>query len=278
MKNQALFLVALAASSFSYAASDTRAAPLLPSASLVSAQIDDAVWSFKHSSMSNVLDNSTKAASLELLERARGELAIGHVKTAQELTRRASRPLADMSDTAIAGKHPDLGAKVGQLAATLESMIARAEQLAVEKSASGAFVSVARGALSEARKLAAANRAENAVELIRKASDSLNREVARLRSGDSYVLGVPAGQSEKEWSDGMRRFNERMELTRYLIIEAQAEGIDTAPLFAAMETADNAFDDATRSALSQQWSNAFKALDIAYLSLEDSWRQVGVEW
>jgi len=248
------------------------------SGSLVVSQIDDMEWSIRHSSVAQTLDATSRDKSLALLQRARAEVAEGNLRTAQELVRRAGRPLVEMAPTAMSGKHPSDLDYVVDIKATMASIIDTAEQIAIEKSASTDFVAAARAALREGEALAKAGRTEEANTVVTAAYGRLQAEVARLRSGDEFVLDVPKGFSDREWADALRRFDERMQLSRYLLIEAQSEGVDSTPLLSGIAAAETSLSEATRLALNDRWEQAYRSLDLAYLQMEASWKEVGVEW
>jgi len=249
-----------------------------PEAQKALAQIDDMEWSLRHSSVAAVLTPEQRERSLNLIGRARSEVGEGHWKTALELTRRAGRPLAEMAPTALGGKHPDARDRISDLKSTMASILDVAEGIAREKSQSTSFVDEARAALVRADQLATAGQVDAADAAIAAAYARLQGEVASLRSGDQFVLDVPKGFTQREWSDGIRRYDERIQLSRYLLIEAQAEGIDPAPLLDAMTAAEASLAQATRMALADRWDQAYRSLDVSYLQLEESWRRMGVDW
>lgn len=244
----------------------------------VASQIEDMEWSVRHSSVAQTLDAATRDRSLALLRQARAEVAAGNLRTAEELVRRAGRPLVEMAPSAMSGKHPNELHYVVDIKATMASIIDTAEQIAIEKSAPSDFVAAARAALREGDALAAAGQTEAANNVITAAYGRLQTEVARLRSGDEFILDVPKGFGDREWADAMRRFDDRIQLSRYLLIEAQAEGVDVAPLVSGMAAAETSLSEATRLALEDRWDQAYRSMNLAYLQLEESWKGLGVEW
>ena len=247
-------------------------------ASLVESQIADTEWSLKHSSVAGTIDKIVQDASLNLLARARSEMAAGNIRTAQELARRAARPLVEMAATAQAGKHPDQGEHLRDLIAATASIIDGAAKIASEKQSPAVFLSLSRESLREAQELAASGQPDAAKSLLLHVYSEVQSEVARLRAGDRLVIDLPAEGGERAWSDGVRRLDERRQLTDYLILEAESVGIDPSPLRAGIAAAELSANAAREMAREKRWDLALLALETAYLRHEDSWRAVGVEW
>lgn len=241
-------------------------------------QIAVTEWNLKHSSVSTTISHYVMDNSMQLLSRARVELASGNVRTAQELTRRAGRPLSEMDSTASRGKHPDALVHAQELRATLASIIDAAERVAAEKSAPSGFVATARKSLSEADSLLARQRPGQARELMEQAYLDTQQAIAELRRGDVFYIAAPSTLTAADWDDGLRRIDERRLITGYLLLEAHAEGIDIEPLQAGARDAEAAVADATRLAATQRWDQALQRLDSAYVTYEESWRAVGIEW
>jgi len=242
----------------------------------ISREIDVAEWSLKHSSISArisefVLDNSKQS-----LQRAREEVANGNLRTAREWVRRASQPLAQMNDTT--GKHPDPIAYKLEIRDTLHSLLPVAEQLAAEKSASMAFIADARQDIARSDALQQERRLDAAHEVIEKAYRRVQQHIADLRNGDVFYLPAPRTASAADWLDGLNRVEERRTISRYLLIEAQAEGKDLLTLESGLQMAEATVSEATRYALEKQWGRALEKLDLAYAQYETSWRAAGVDW
>jgi ribosomal protein L29 len=239
-------------------------------------EIDVSDWSLKHSSVSasiskNVLDNS-----MQSLQRAREELDNGNLRTAREWIRRASQPLAQMNNTT--GKHPDPVAYKLEIRDTLQSLLPVAEQIAAEKSASTAFIADARQDIARSDTLLQERRLDAAHEVLEEAYLRVQKHIADLRHGDTFYLPAPRTASAADWLDGLNRVEERRNISRYLLIEVQAEGNDLRTLESGLQMAEATVADATRYASEKQWGRALEKLDLAYAQYETSWRAAGVDW
>jgi hypothetical protein len=241
-------------------------------------EIDMAEWSLRHSSVSKAIPISVMDISITTLNRARQELAAGNVRTARELLQRASRPLSRMSHSAMEGRHPDEQSRMRETRETLESLIDAAERIAAEKNAPDEFIVAARQAVRQKDALLAAGQEEAAQEILKRAYAALSQRIAELRSGDSFYIAAPAGATDENWRDGLRRIDERREITRYILLEARAEGLDVAPLEQGAKSAEFLVSSATAYAGQRRWDLALATLDQAYIEYEQSWRAVGVEW
>ena len=241
-------------------------------------EIDEAAWSLKHSSMSTVLDVAVIDKSIAMLNKAREELATGHMRTAQDLVRRASLPLTQMSEAAMQGRHPDQHRQALETRETLSSLISAADKIAEEKGVTRDFVNAAKSEIQAADQLIANGNNEKALSLLRSAHLTVSQRLADLRSGDVFHIATPTGSSAKEWQDGLRRITERREISRYIEAEARWEGLDTRALERGTRAAEVLVDRASALAQKQRFAQALVHLDDAYALYEQSWRTVGVEW
>lgn len=255
---------------------------MAPTESAVATTVPDdiavAEWSLRNSSVSRTITSAVLDNSLLLLARARAELAAGNTRTAQELVRRASRPLSEMDSGASRGRHPDALRHVQELRATLVSIIDAAERIAAEKAAPAGFVAAARQSLQRADTLHGEGRTELARELMAQVYRETQQRIAELRQGDGFYIAAPNTHTAADWDDGLRRIDERRQITGYLLLEARAEGIDIAPLQAGAREAEATVAEAARLAEARRWDQALQRLDIAYARYEESWREVGIEW
>jgi len=242
----------------------------------ISHEIDVADWSLKHSSVSARISKNVLDSSMLSLQRAREELDNGNLRTAREWIRRASQPLAQMNDTT--GKHPDPVAYKLEIRDTLQSLLPVAEQVAAEKSASTAFIADARQDIARSDALLQERRLDAAHEVLEEAYRRVQQRIADLRHGDVFYLPAPRTASAADWLDGLNRVEERRTISRYLLIEAQAEGNDLQTLESGLQMAEATVTEATRYALEKQWGRALEKLDLAYAQYETSWRAAGVDW
>lgn len=242
------------------------------------AQINDTEWQLTRSSMATGLDRSVIDNSVLALRKAREEVSAGNLRTAEGLISRAALPLHQMSPQAMAGKHPNVLEWLAERRETLSSITDSGEQIALARKVSTDFASMARSAITHSHVLEQRGQAEKALEVLEQAYLSVQKKIATLRDGQSYYLAIADAPTDERWTDGLRRFDERKQLTEYLIIEAKADGIDAAPLLTGMRDAEQSKTMASKLANGQQWEQALKSLEVAYVKFEDSWRQVGLDW
>lgn len=235
-------------------------------------------WNLKNSSVASRLEKPTLDKALSLLANARHEIAAGKLNAAERLIDTAALPLHEMTPEAMAGRHPDTAALLAERSKTLASITEGAEEIAREKNASTDFAAQARAALARALALEQRGQLSKALAVVDEAYLVVQKQVARLRDGETYYLPIAKGPADAQWTDGLRRFEERKQLTEYLIQEADAGGLDTAPLLFGMRAADDSRRVATEQAQAKRWDLALQTLDQAYLSFEQSWKQVGLEW
>ena len=241
-------------------------------------QANEIEWSLKHSSMAERISINVMDKSISLLKKARAELAAGHKRTAEDLINLAATPLYEMSDAARNGRHPDHSAFLTEQRETLQALIEGTIPIARQKGASLAFAESAQQAVSRSLTLEKQGNIDEAQQVIAAAYTQIQKTVATLRNGDSVYLAIAELPPDRQWLDGLRRFEERRQLTEYLITEARAGGIDPSPLHSGLQSAELAKAAAVDWANDRHWDQAIKSLDLAYLKFEDSWRQVGLEW
>jgi hypothetical protein len=244
----------------------------------VAKAIEQAEWSFSRSSLAPVIEIGVMDKSRGFLERSRQELAQGNVRTARELVDRAMEPLAQMRSGAMAGKHPDQHQYKEGLRQTLLSLLPEAQRIAREKRVSDAFVADARAAVERSDALLAEGQAETARQTLMTVYETVQQRLAGLRSGDDFYLAIPQLPESEQWSDGLRRIEERRIISQYLLIEAKSSGLDVAALQSGIRGAEDTVADAEHLAAQSRWTPALERLELAYIQYEDSWRTAGVEW
>lgn len=244
----------------------------------ISHEIEVTAWSLRHSSVARTIAHNVMDNSMNSLQRAREELDNGNLRTAREWIRKASQPLVQMDEAAMAGKHPDPLAYKLEIRDTLQSLLTVAERIAAEKSAPGDFIAAARAALSRGDTLLESRQFEAARAVLENAYLDVQQRIAELRRGDSFYLAAPRTARAEDWLDGLRRIEERRAISRYLIIEAQSDGADILPLQSGLQLAEATVTQAEQLAQDKQWEHALDKLDTAYAQYEASWRSVGVDW
>lgn len=244
----------------------------------VSHEIDFTAWSLQHSSLSKTINKYVLDGSLSSLQRAQEELGLGNLRTAREWIRKASVPLVQMQEDAMAGKHPDPLAYKLEIRETLSSLLPVAEQIAAEKSSATDFIDAARSAMTKSDALLKTGQFDTARTLLEQTYAAVQQQIAELRRGDFFYLTATRTARPEDWLDGLNRIEERRAISQYLIIEAQSEGTDTLPLQSGLQLAEATVADAAQLALDKQWAQALEKLDLAYAQYETSWRAAGVDW
>lgn len=281
MKKLSGFAAALLFSTLAYAEAQNLKPPAsasTDSAAEVAKAIDLAEWSYERSSLSAIIELTVVDKALKTLERSRSELAQGNVRTARELADRAMAPLAEMRVDAMSGKHPDQRLYKEGLRQTLLSLLPEAQRIAREKRASDAFVAEARAAVERSDALLARGDGDAAGQALVAAYEAVQQRLAGLRSGDDFYLAIPQLPQTEQWSDGLRRIEERRIISQYLLIEAEQSGLDVAALQSGIRQAEETVAAAERLATQSRWATAMAQLELAYVQYEDSWRTAGVEW
>lgn len=248
------------------------------SASALANDIDMAEWSLRHSSVSKSIPLAVVDVSIATLSRARQELAAGNLRTARDILERASQPLSYMSAEAMAGRHPDEQSRIAETRQTLESIIDAAERIAFEKKEQDGFIARAREAVRQSDALLDAGQTQAADQVLQQAYKNVSLRIAEMRSGELFYIPAPSGMTDSDWRDGLRRIEERREITRYILLEARADGIDVAPLEQGSIKAEALVGSAAAYAGERRWDLALATLDRAYVEYEQSWRTVGVDW
>ena len=241
-------------------------------------QTNEIEWSLKHSSMAERIDKDVLDKSTSLIGQARLKISAGQLNAAEGLISQASTPLHVMSDSAMNGMHPDARGFLAEQRETLRALIEGTVLIARQKGVDLAFAESAQQAVSQSMVLERAGKMDDAQKIVTAAYVAIQKTVAQLRDGDYVYLAIADLPAERQWSDGLRRFDERRQLTEYLISDASAQGIDADTLHSGLQAAEQAKADGLYWANQKAWDRAVQSLDVAYLKFEDSWRTVGIEW
>ena len=260
------------------AAAPAPAGSTVPSAEQLTAQAMEIDWNLKHSSVAARIDAGTRARSERLLDRARGEIAAGHLRTARELLRQAATPLVAMKPAPQAAAHPNRSRQLAEMRSALESITRGAEQIAREKGLETTLAADTRAAIRRSEDLQRAGQPTRALQHLQQRYRAVKTQVAEWRDGREFVVRAPDARDAQQWDDGVRRIDERRQITEYLIVEARAEGVDPAPLQEALSLADRSLQLASVHANDRRWDQAYQVLELAYAQIEASWRKVGIEW
>ena len=241
-------------------------------------QIVDAEWSLRNSSVASTISHSVLDNSLKLLDAARIEIAAGRPARAEQLLSQAARPLYEMNAGALAGKHPAPRQWLNERRETLASIVEASETIALEQRAPTDFAKMARNAIQRSATLEQHGNPDQAGAIIEEAYAAVQQQVARQRHGVTIYLPIAIAPADQQFADGLRRYEERKQITEYLISEAQAEGLDTKALQSGLLAAEKSWQEAAGMAESRHWTQAMASLELAYLRFEDAWRDVGIEW
>lgn len=241
-------------------------------------QIEAMRWSLNHSSSASRIDAGQRARSEDLLERARVEAMRGRIYVARDLVDQAAEPLAAMSPAAMAAPHPDPWRQFDELRSALDSITEGAALIVDSAETAGVLYAETAAAIRRSDALKRDGATNEALRVLHARYNAVQMIVAARRDGRLLVVELPRDRGAAQWSDGVRRIDDRKELTHVLILEAQAEGIDATALRSALATADESFRTASDHAAGQRWDQAFRWLDRSYALLEESWKSVGIEW
>ena len=271
-------LTALSACLFNIYTASAAAEGVSAANSALEQQINDTEWSLRNSSVASTISRSVMDSSLKLLDAARIEIAAGRPARADQLLSQAARPLYEMSPAALAGKHPDQRQWLAERRETLAAIADGSEKIAAQQGSSTEFAKMSRSAIQRSLEMEQQGKPDKALAIINEAYAVVQQQVAQQRNGVTLYLPIAAGPADQQWADGLRRYEERKQITEYLISEARAEGVDTTPLQSGLLAAERSWQEATGMAESRRWTQAMRSLDIAYLQIEDAWRVVGIDW
>lgn len=239
---------------------------------------DETARYLTQSSMAARIDPATLRESSRLLASAREEIAAGHLRTAQNLIERAGEPLHVMSDEARRGHHPDRAREYQEKREALISISEGVAQVASGKGLRSDVPAAVRASVAGADQLAESGRLVDALAALEASYLRAQREVARLRDGDSEYLPIAVMPPEVAYSDALRRFDERRVLTQLLAREAEAEGVTPDDLRLALNDAEAMLGKARSLAAQADYGQAVQVIEVAYLTVENSWRKAGIEW
>lgn len=235
-------------------------------------------WSLRNSSVAKTLDNYVLDKSLSMVERAKEEARNGNYRTAREFVRRAGQPLSNMAADAMAGKHPEPTSYKQELRATLASLLPEAQRIALEKGYSTNFIHQTNDLLESSDALFSRGQRDDARALLEEANSLVRQNIARMRSGDYLYVEILKRSPAEDWLDGLRRIEERRMISQFLLVEAEASGIDIQSLQLGLQSAEATVARAESMAEEQRWHLALNTLDQAYVQFEESWRTAGVDW
>ena len=235
-------------------------------------------WNLRHSSVAPSLAPNTQQDSLAKIERARQALGSGDTRLAEDLAAEAALPLTTVAQRDDLGSHPDRLRYFREIRQALLSITDSAERISLEQGTARDYRSDTLVALARAEYELKAGNVEAAFAIIGDRYDAVSQSAADYRRGQTYTIAAPEWSDGRHFQDGVRRIDERRTLTEYLILEAQAEGIDQTPLREALAIAKASLAQATGYAEQEHWDKAYASLELAFAEIEDRWRMVGLEW
>ncbi|HEY5764353.1 MAG TPA: hypothetical protein VIS73_14180 [Rhodocyclaceae bacterium] len=235
-------------------------------------------WNLRHSSVAPSLAPRTQQDSLDKIERAKEALGSGNTRLAEDLAAEAALPLTTVARKDDLGSHPDQLRYFREIRQALLSITDSAERISDEQGAARDYRSDTLVALAQAEYELKAGNVEAAFAIIGDRYDAVSQSAADYRRGQTFTIAATEWRDGKQFQDGVRRIDERRALTEYLILEAQAEGIDQTPLREALAIAKASLAQATGYAQQEHWDKAYASLELAFAEIEDRWRMVGLEW
>lgn len=235
-------------------------------------------WNLRHSSVAPSLAPHAQRESLDMIERARRALGNGDTRLAEDLAYEAALPLTTVARKDDLGSHPDQLRFFREIRQALLSITDSAERISKEKGTAAEYRSATLLAIARAEYELKGGSVEAAFAIIGDRYDEVSRSAAQYRRGETITIAAPEWRDGRQFQDGVRRIDERRTLTEFLILEAQAEGIDQAPLQEALSIAKTSLAQATSLAEQQDWNAAYESLELAFAEIEDRWRMVGIEW
>jgi hypothetical protein len=244
----------------------------------LSQEIDMLDWNLRHSSVAPSLTAQTQRESLEKIDRARQALGSGNTRLAEDLAYEAALPLTTVALKDDLGSHPDRLRYFREIRQALLSITDSAERISREQGTNRDYRSDTLLAVARAEYELKSGDVQAAFAIIGERYDEVSRQAAQYRRGQTYTIAAPEWRDGRQFQDGVRRIDERRTLTEYLILEAQAEGIDQAPLLEALAIAKTSLAQARSLAEQQNWGEAYESLELAFAEIEDRWRMVGLEW
>lgn len=251
--------------------------------------------SITQSSITRQLTERERMEKLLWLNRAKAEIADGNYRTAAEWIRKVGRDLYPMPSSRIKGDQVGYSEKawVSEMERAIASIFPEARRILNES------------LLPETSKVAYAQRLQvisteveqsfgdwhqvavtglqgqaqvsDALSRLEKTYISLQRVVAELRTGREFFVEQTALEGERAWQDAQRSFDERMLMSRMILIEAETDDIDTKALEESMGRSQALFFQASALAEQSEWKEAMSMMSVAYLDMETAWKSLGIE-
>ncbi len=249
-----------------------------PSAESVLNQIDVMERAIDQSSVTPQHSSEQRSQLLALIKEAKVLYLTGNVKTASYLLDKAGRELYPMK---AAEGIPLSGVKqqqwLDQMARVISAIIPVAEGIADEKGMGKDFINHSSDLYVQGRAAQANGNADEAERLLTDAYDALQSAVLMLRSGDQLVIQQPSDGSQQAWIEADRRYQDWRYFADWMAQTSDQLGIDAQLVDRGSLEADNLYRQAKLKADSALWLQAIAQIDQAYLTMENYWREAGID-
>ncbi|WP_210394690.1 hypothetical protein [Motiliproteus sediminis] len=249
-----------------------------PDQAAVAKQVQVMEHAITASSVSDRYAPEERQQKLSLVAGARESLREGHVKTAADQLEQAARmlyPMKEYNGIPLAGDKQQRW--VFQMERVIDALLPVARDIAAEKSATIDMLAVTDTLYEQGRLAAAGGDLNQAERLLTNAYLELQRALVELRSGDLLVIEQPDAGTQAAWKEAVRRYEDWRFFADWMERSSEELGIDPGIIAQGSKEADRIFQQARDEAQQGDWRVATDRIDQAYLTLEDYWREAGVD-
>ena len=269
---------AITASLLLGASSMLNANTIQPSAEEMKQRVEIMEKAVVDSSVTALYQPEQRQQKLQLIDDARASLRQGNVKTAADQLERAARLLYPMeSQDGIPLSSDKRRDWVAQMDQAIQALMPAARDIAIEKRVSTDLLTLSESLHQQGQAAASAGELARAERLLTDAYLALQNAVVELRSGDMLVIEQPDNGTENAWKEAVRRFEDWRITADWMQYSAEALGVDPSIIAQGSREADQIFQQARSNAQAGEWRQATELIDQAYLTMEDYWREAGMD-